>query len=542
MDIFAELNDEGDVIGYSLSQESYIAELLRSHDVKPNARATAPVPKDWVRELPQEEDFSEADLRAAQRITGELLWLGQRSRVDIGYSVGLMASWVAKFPLQVSKIGFRVLEYLANTRADRLMLIPGRPEGLRIFTDASFAPHGGHSISGVVLQYDECCIVWKSKRQSLVTLSTAESELVAGCEGVVLSQSLAALICELQESTCRKHLMIDNTAAVTLANGEGSQRTRHLRVESAFIRDMIDREEMDVSHCPGDLQLADCLTKALLKSRLDHLNGLLGSGPPRTRALPQVSKIIWPGQLPQEEQGEPDRSTGPRPTGGAPVGVDRDRIALWLVALLLLLQADLSEASQEEEVEAEPLSLELSLLVVLMILSVLFLWESARYCLKSCCARQDDDHVVRMLSADDEPEPSTRRERRQEAVRRAIVNELQGEGVRRRSAPAQESGVTTSVQPGTPYLRVQVEAQQGTATLSVPPPPPPASSSSVSIPEPTPDRSLGLPGLTPIDPIPPPPFLASEPRSSPRSGLGGMHLPKRILTKVSLLRNCVSST
>ncbi|CAE7252421.1 GIP [Symbiodinium sp. CCMP2592] len=95
VDIYAEENDAGDLVGYSLAQESYIAELLRSHDVKPNPRATSPVPKEWVRELPQEEEFSEAELRASQRITGELLWVAQRSRVDISYCVGLMASWVA---------------------------------------------------------------------------------------------------------------------------------------------------------------------------------------------------------------------------------------------------------------------------------------------------------------------------------------------------------------------------------------------------------------------------------------------------------------
>ena len=92
----------------------------------------------------------------------------------------------------------------------------------------------------------------------------------------MLAQSLEALICELEESACPKYLMVDNTAAVTLATGAGSQRTRHLRVRSAFIRDMIDREEIEVSHCPGDVQLADCLTKALMKNRLEDLCKLLG--------------------------------------------------------------------------------------------------------------------------------------------------------------------------------------------------------------------------------------------------------------------------
>ena len=136
MDIYAEEDKEGNLIGFSLVQEAYIDELLRSHEVLASARATAPVPREWIRELPDPEDFTEADLRKAQCVTGELLWLSQRTRIDIGFCVGLMASWVARFPVRVSKIGGRVLEYLANTKTHRLTLIPRSADGLRIYTDA----------------------------------------------------------------------------------------------------------------------------------------------------------------------------------------------------------------------------------------------------------------------------------------------------------------------------------------------------------------------------------------------------------------------
>ena len=476
VDIFAELGKGGEVLGYSLAQESYIAELLRSHDIATSSRATAPVPKDWVRDLPAEEDSTEGDLRSSQRITGELLWLSQRSRLDIAYCVGMMASWVAKFPQHVLKIGLRVLEYLGNTRAHRLRLIPGRPEGLRIFTDASFAPHGSHSVSGIVLQYDECSVVWKSKRQSLVTLSTAESELVSGCEGVVMAQSLEALICEIEESSCTKRLMVDNTAAVTLATGGGSQRTRHLRVRSAFIRDMIDREEIEVLHCPGDLQLADCLTKALLKARLEDLCKLLGLGPPRDPS--KIARVV--SQVPEAQPlGDPTRVF--TPSGVEPIrstllpagtGSNQDHVRAWLTVLVFLLQAELGDALAEDEIVGEPLNLELPFLVVLMVLSVLFLWESARFCLGRCCIRRDDAVAVRMVSADDEDEQrQVRRGRRQETVRRAIAKELDGEGLRQR-AVAGEGHEPLRV-PDAPFLRVQVEAQHFPSALDLPPPPPP---------------------------------------------------------------------
>ena len=56
VDIYEVTSDEGSV-GFRLGQEGYVDELLRSHGIEANARATTPVPKEWVRELPPAEQF-----------------------------------------------------------------------------------------------------------------------------------------------------------------------------------------------------------------------------------------------------------------------------------------------------------------------------------------------------------------------------------------------------------------------------------------------------------------------------------------------------
>ena len=428
VDIFEEVDDYG-TIGFSLSQESYIAELLRGHDLRPNSRATTPTPKEWVREAPPAEDFSEDQLRAAQKVTGELLWISQRTRLDTAYSVGLMASWVSRAPTFVVKLGTRVLEYLDTTREERLRLIPGKPDGIRIYTDASFAPHSEHSITGVVLQYDECCVVWKSKKQSLVTLSTAESELVAACEGVVLSQSLEALVAELEGSAGVKRLLVDNTAAVTLAEGGGSQRTRHLRVRAGFIKDMQGRDEIVVEHCPGDVQLADMLTKALPKPRHEMLGRLLGFTFKEALVPSQPPEAIRTAQVPTE----PHQQVFAEPRQQGEIDPRLRGVGLWLIGVLLYSQVGQSRGTQSSEAYSEselpdPVSLELSLMMLMMILSTLFLWETARHCVRECCSRRNGGvHEVRMVREDGD-EVATRRQRRQDAVRRAIEQEVQGRG------------------------------------------------------------------------------------------------------------------
>ncbi|CAE7236739.1 infB [Symbiodinium sp. CCMP2592] len=77
---------------------------------------------EWVRDLPEEESDYDADtLRRAQKITGELLWLTQRTRVDLAFAVSLMG-----------------------------------PKRIVVYSDASFSPYGCEAV--VLAQSTEAMI------------------------------------------------------------------------------------------------------------------------------------------------------------------------------------------------------------------------------------------------------------------------------------------------------------------------------------------------------------------------------------------------
>ncbi|CAE6966844.1 GIP [Symbiodinium sp. CCMP2592] len=224
VEIQEEVNSAGRK-GFCLKQGGYIDELTRIYNT-PTVNRAAPLPKEWVRELPEpDEPLDPTVLRQAQKITGELLWIAQRSRPDVAHEVGLMSSWVSRAPTLVHKLGMRVLEFLKSTRDLTLSMtpVPGAPSGVVVYTDASFAPYGGHSISGILIQYKGRNILWKAKKQSIVCLSTAESELVAACEGVVLGQSTEALMKELSPELQMMQLLVDNLAAIVISEGGGTR-------------------------------------------------------------------------------------------------------------------------------------------------------------------------------------------------------------------------------------------------------------------------------------------------------------------------------
>ena len=404
VDIHVVCKSQG-AVGFSLGQEGYINELIRSYGMVLKPRQ-APLPRNWVKALPQDElDYSSEDLRQAQKITGELLWLSQRTRLDLAYSVSLMGSWSTKAPRYVLKLGLRILEYVQATSDFRLSLVPlaNAEKRLVTYTDASFSPYGSHSVTGVVIEYLGCPVQWKAKRQNLISLSTAEAELISGCEGITLTLSMESLVEELAGQLSVKRLLVDNTAAIALAEGSGTMRTRHLRVRANFVREMLDNKSLELDHCPGDIQLADILTKVLQGPRHQALCSLLGLGPSPLQET--VAAVL------HRDSG--DHGTGTQVSGAA-TGI------LILTVLLQALEGVKADDSHDDD-GVSPVSLDLYILVIMMSLSVLFLWESGKHCVRMCCARRIAEDVhVNMVRHD---EDQVRRSRRQEAVRRAIERE-----------------------------------------------------------------------------------------------------------------------
>ena len=247
------------------------------------AHTQLPLPREWLEAAEAEEEtvlaFSDSDLRAGQRAVGEALWLAMKSRPDILYVVNSMAANVARKPLQVARMGQRLLSYLKGTSDLELILAPaceGEPKELTCYTDASFAPFGGRSFGATVVVCGKAAIAWKAGKQSFVTMSTMEAELYAAAQGFNLLESLFAVVDEIEPGVYSRVLAIDNSSAVAMCQGgHGSQRTRHLKVRAQYIR-AVRSGRLKVKHTPGEVQLADLATKMVTQERLWELLGLWG--------------------------------------------------------------------------------------------------------------------------------------------------------------------------------------------------------------------------------------------------------------------------
>ena len=91
----------------------------RLHNVPAHVRGRIPCPRKLSSfEVLENEPSSTGEaVHQAQQVTGELLWLSQRSRPDLAFTVSLLASLATKAPHRALRIADRALGNLQRTKA-----------------------------------------------------------------------------------------------------------------------------------------------------------------------------------------------------------------------------------------------------------------------------------------------------------------------------------------------------------------------------------------------------------------------------------------
>ena len=345
--------------GFALSQEQYIKELVRIHDVKPTQLDLIPVSRDQACFEASEEEavFSVDELREAQQYAGEILWVSQRTRPDLAYCASLVSSLCARRAAVVAR---KCLGFLQRTSSYQLKVLTQGNE-ITSWSDASFAPEGSRSHSGWLVLVGSSPVSWRSARQSTVTLSTAESELNASVEGALALSSIQALLEDIGAGRWEGVLRTDSTSALSIQRGAGSWRTRHLRIKANWISERLGSGELRIEHCPGEEQIADALTKALSSFRLRKLSRKMG--------LKTIEEILLDTEV------EPTTTSSSSTTSMHGFKI--------LVALLVLSQAVVGCDASREVVVYEPMTVDSTLVMwgVFAVIALLWTmaWEMIKY-------------------------------------------------------------------------------------------------------------------------------------------------------------------
>ncbi|SGY91553.1 BQ5605_C038g11679 [Microbotryum silenes-dioicae] len=258
--------DDGSV---ALSQERYIMDVLARFHFDTTTRGTT---------VPMTPGLSLTAVpgQATERIRswylqaiGSLLYISLGTRPDIAFAVSYLARF-ANNPGHRHWIAVKhILRYLRATYRDELVYTRGqaRITGVVGYSDANWGACVDTSIStmGYVFYIAGSAVSWSSKRQSRVADSTTDAEYLAlshaGKEGIYLSQLLEELHVQ---PVAPAHIFTDNEAAAAIARDPVRvSGTRHIRLREHFVRDMVNRGDISLSHVGTSDMVADIFTKAL---------------------------------------------------------------------------------------------------------------------------------------------------------------------------------------------------------------------------------------------------------------------------------------
>ena len=98
-------------------------------------------------------------------------------------------------------------------------------------------------------------------KRSEVSVSSAESEVQALAMTGVLADYVSTLRESLFLPTPTMEIRCDNTAAIVLASGEGSWRTKAAANKVNAIRERVEKGKLKISYVGTKEQCADSLTK-----------------------------------------------------------------------------------------------------------------------------------------------------------------------------------------------------------------------------------------------------------------------------------------
>ena len=266
----------------ALSQRSYIESTIARFnlsDAKPLAIPMDPnmsYSKDQCPTTPEEA----ARMRNVpyREAIGSLMYAAIGTRPDIAFAVSTLSQFLEN-PGEIHwEAVKRVFRYLLGTKNWRLTF-GGEQHPLIGYTDADGAsqPHR-RAISGHAFLIDGGAVSWGSRKQELVTLSTAEAEYVAAThaakEAIWLRRFIGEVFARNDEPTT---LYSDNQSAIAIAtNGNFHARTKHIDIRYHFIRFVVDNGSVKLIYCPTDDMTADTLTKALPNAKAKHFAAALG--------------------------------------------------------------------------------------------------------------------------------------------------------------------------------------------------------------------------------------------------------------------------
>ena len=209
---------------------------------------------------------------------GSLMYAAMGTRPDIVFATLTVAQFSENPGWPHWEAVKKIFCYLLGTK-DLELTYGGEERGLVGYVDANgVSQEHRQAISSYVFMVDGGAILWSSKKQELVTLSTMEAKYVATTHAAKEAVWLHCLFTELFNFNDTPTILFSNSKSSIALTHDGHYHTcmKHIDIRYHFICYIIEAGTIKLVYCPTNNMIADTLTKALPSVKAKHFAVALG--------------------------------------------------------------------------------------------------------------------------------------------------------------------------------------------------------------------------------------------------------------------------
>lgn len=263
--------------GIYINQSKYLEKVLIKYGMENCKGVQLPMDVNYVFDEACEIDLSYENI--CRSLIGSLMYATVGSRPDLAMSVYYLSRYQNKPSSELLRALKRILRYVKQTIDFQLVYSKGSNVAYPLigYADADFARDNDRkSTSGYLFMLYDNTIIWKSKKQSTVALSSTEAEFVSLCEAAVEACWLKKLLKELNVDLCNILLYEDNQSTIKSVKNSDQKRLKHMDVKYNFVKEKVENGDIKIDYVCTREQLADVLTKPICNKQFCYLINKLG--------------------------------------------------------------------------------------------------------------------------------------------------------------------------------------------------------------------------------------------------------------------------
>ena len=153
--------------------------------------------------------------------------------------------------------------------------LPKEPQSIVVYSDSDWAGEKDRrSISGNVIMFGGDIISYKSKKQTLIALSTFEAELIAMVSATQQALYIKNLLKFFRLKTEPEvKVLVDNQAVINcFKKKEATKRSKYIDIRYLYMLQKHQRSDIKVSYVKSEDNIADILTKNVSRKAFETLS------------------------------------------------------------------------------------------------------------------------------------------------------------------------------------------------------------------------------------------------------------------------------